>query len=81
MARRPPHPLSIELGDRLRARREARGLTQERLGEIAGFHRTYIGTVEQGKVQVSFVAVARIAKALDVSLAELVDGLEFEPPS
>ena len=37
------------LGDRLRERRSARGLTQGQLGEHCGLHRTFIGSVERGE--------------------------------
>ena len=78
--RRVPHPLSVELGDRVRALRKERGLTQMALSELTGLARTYVGRMEQGKSEVSFVAVAQVARALGTSVAELVDGLEFHPP-
>lgn len=50
------------------------------LGELTGLARTYVGRMEQGKAEVSFVAVAQVARALGTTVAELVDGLEFQPP-
>ncbi|MBK9174335.1 MAG: helix-turn-helix domain-containing protein [Chloracidobacterium sp.] len=45
-----PHPVNKKLlkqfGDRIRSLRTARGLTQEKLAELTGFHRTYIGMIE-----------------------------------
>jgi ribosome-binding protein aMBF1 (putative translation factor) len=37
--------LLTDFGKRVRSLREARGLSQEQLADLAGFHRTYIGMV------------------------------------
>ncbi len=48
-----PHPVNKKLlkqfGDRIRRLRTTRGLTQEQLAELTGFHRTYIGMIERGE--------------------------------
>jgi len=48
---------------------------QERLGELAGLHRNYIGPVERGEYNPTLVSQVKIAKALGVSIAEMVKGL------
>jgi len=52
-----PHPVNKKLlkqfGDRIRSLRTARGLTQEQLAELTGFHRTYIGMIERGERNIS----------------------------
>jgi transcriptional regulator with XRE-family HTH domain len=59
------------LGDRLRERRLARGLTQAQLGAQCALHRTFIGSVERGERNVSVLNLRQIAKALRVPLADL----------
>ena len=46
--------------------RNKAGLSQEKLAERAGLHRTYIGGVERGEYNVSAINIARIAQALDI---------------
>ncbi len=48
-----------------RYRKEAR-LSQEALAELSGLHRTYIGGIEQARVNVSIRNIERIANALKV---------------
>lgn len=63
-------------GRRVRAAREARGLSQEALADIAGVHRTYIGSIERGLRNVSLANILRLSRALGVRPGELLDGLE-----
>lgn len=62
-------------GDRVRSRREALGLSQERLAEIAGLHRNYVGSLERGERNVALVNITKLAAALEVDPADLVGGL------
>ena len=64
------------LGQAVRERRTALGISQERLAEIAGLHRTYVGGIEQGRRNVSLLNICRIAGALGCQPAELVAGVE-----
>lgn len=72
-----------ELGSRIRRHREemrdglGRRVSQERVADLAGLHRTYIGHVERGEVNVTVVSLLRIAAALGVDAAELVRGLRI----
>lgn len=58
----------------VRRLRVEHGLTQERLADLTGLHRTYIGSIERAERNVSIDNMARIAKGLKVSLAALVEG-------
>jgi transcriptional regulator with XRE-family HTH domain len=47
-------------------------LSQEELGEKAGFHYTYIGGVERGQKNPSIETLQKIANALGANLFELL---------
>ncbi|MBK6431062.1 MAG: helix-turn-helix transcriptional regulator [Anaerolineae bacterium] len=71
-----PKSLLHKLGDNIRQHRLAKGLSQEKLAELTGLHRTYVGSVERGERNISLLNLARIATALDASLSDLVSGVE-----
>jgi len=56
------------IGARLKALREARGLTQRDVALRAGIHQSMISRVENGRVGVTLDALERQAKALGVRL-------------
>lgn len=60
------------LGDAIRARRHALGMSQEALADAAKINRTHMGEVERGKRNVSFLALVRIAKAMNATPSEII---------
>jgi transcriptional regulator with XRE-family HTH domain len=52
--------------------RRDKKISQEELAELAGLHRTYIGSVERGERNVSIDNMERIANALKVSVIDLL---------
>jgi transcriptional regulator with XRE-family HTH domain len=56
----------------LRNLRQSREISQERLAELAGLHRTYVSSVERSERNISIDNIARLAKALDVSPEKLL---------
>jgi transcriptional regulator with XRE-family HTH domain len=56
----------------LRKVRSERQLSQEKVAELTGLHRTYISSVERAERNVSIDNMERIARALGVSLAQLL---------
>lgn len=61
-------------GENLRTARKSQGLSQEKLGELASLHRTYIGAVERAEKNISINNIAKIAKVLKVEPFELLKG-------
>jgi transcriptional regulator with XRE-family HTH domain len=61
------------LGQRLRALRKQRGLSQERLGERAGLSGKFIGEVERGEKSISMDSLYRVSVALEIPLRDLTD--------
>lgn len=47
------------------------GLSQEKLAEISGLHRTYISAIERSKRSISLNNIQKIATALDVEVYKL----------
>lgn len=56
----------------VRARRKELGISQEALGDLSGLHRTYIGAIERGERNVTVDNIERIASALGVDAADLL---------
>ncbi len=61
------------LGQRVRALRKQRGLSQERLGDRAGLSGKFIGEVERGEKSISIDSLYRVSVALEIRLRELTD--------
>jgi transcriptional regulator with XRE-family HTH domain len=74
----PPTEVLVAFGRAVRRLRVERGWSQERLAEVAGIHRTYVGDVERGLRNVSLVNIERLARALSVDLPTLMAGVEAE---
>lgn len=69
------HELSERLtrfGEQLREARRTAGLSQEALADLAGLHRTYIGSVERGERNVAIGNCYALADALQRPLHELL---------
>jgi transcriptional regulator with XRE-family HTH domain len=64
--------LLARFGQQLRRVRTRRGMSQERLAELAGLHRTYVSSVERGKRNISLLNIDRLAAALAVPLTNLM---------
>jgi transcriptional regulator with XRE-family HTH domain len=62
----------VRFGRKLREVRTAKEVSQEKLAERAGLHRTYVSSVERGKRNISLVNIEGLANALGVSMAELM---------
>jgi transcriptional regulator with XRE-family HTH domain len=68
--------LRAAFGQRLRALREKAGLSQEQLAERADLHWTYISGMERGRRNPGLNTLGRLARALNLSIEELLTGVE-----
>ncbi|OWY32669.1 helix-turn-helix domain-containing protein [Herbaspirillum aquaticum] len=68
--------ISKRFGDKVRALRKRRGLSQEEFADLSGFDRTYVSGIERGIRNPSLIAIEKIAIALEVSLSELFESLD-----
>lgn len=73
--------IAQQIGARIREERTAKGLSQERLGHESGLHPTYVSRVERGEQNPTALLLVRIADALDINPARLIDGLTLKAPS
>ncbi|MBW3600144.1 MAG: helix-turn-helix transcriptional regulator [Planctomycetes bacterium] len=55
----------------VRKRRNKLGLSQEAFADKAGIHRTYVSSIELGKVQISIGIAQQLAEALEAPLSKL----------
>ena len=69
------------IGIRIRAARERKGFSQERLSEACSLSPSHIGHVERGTRVPSLETMFAIACALDIGLDELVFGFVAETES
>lgn len=59
-------------GIAVRKLREQKGWSQEKFAEIAGIHRTYVSSIELGKVSVSIEVAEKLSKSLGLRLSQLI---------
>jgi len=74
MSRADQQSILDEFGSQVRKLRLAKGLSQEGLAAQAGVHRTYIGMIERGEKNATLLSMRRIASALGISVAGLLEG-------
>jgi transcriptional regulator with XRE-family HTH domain len=65
-------PLRIRLGQTVRELRSSAGYSQESFAAKIKVHRTFMGTIERGKTNVSLETLERLARGLGMAVWELV---------
>ncbi|MGA2903070.1 MAG: helix-turn-helix transcriptional regulator [Candidatus Korobacteraceae bacterium] len=76
MNRKKQSDSRLAFGRAVRKFRLQKGISQEKLAELAEIHRTYIGDVERGTRNISLVNMVRIAAALELPLSRLIQEME-----
>ena len=62
----------ISFGKRVREVRKGKGISQERLAEMAGIDRSYIGNIERGEKNITLKKAYEICDALNIAIKYLV---------
>lgn len=63
----------LRFGQNVQKYRKIQGLSQEKLADLAGVHRTYIGMIERAEKNITLCNIEKIAKALDVNITKLLE--------
>lgn len=64
--------ITKKFGEKIRQIRKQQKMSQNKLAEKSGLHRTYIGSVERGERNITLINAEKIAQALCVKLFELL---------
>ncbi len=71
--------VAARFGENLARCRKRADLSQEEMAFSASLHRTEISQLERGKRLARIDTVVKLAGVLDVSVDDLLDGIEWEP--
>jgi transcriptional regulator with XRE-family HTH domain len=63
--------IKLRFGLMVRELRQSKGISQEKLAELAQLHRTYISSLELGHRNVSIINIERLAIALNCEVKDL----------
>jgi transcriptional regulator with XRE-family HTH domain len=63
------------VGETIRTRRRRAHLSQEKLAEKTNLNRNYIGEIERAEKKITLETLEKIARALNVRVADLLDRL------
>jgi len=69
----PPSDPRRLFGKRVRELRLQRDISQEKLAELAELHRNYVGGIERGERNVALLNIVKLARALEVRPAKLIE--------
>ncbi|MCL2651294.1 MAG: helix-turn-helix transcriptional regulator [Candidatus Azobacteroides sp.] len=59
-------------GGNVQKYRKVKQISQEKLAEISGVHRTYVGMIERAEKNITLRNMEKIAKALEIEIADLL---------
>ena len=70
---------AVVLGESVRAERRLQGKTTRELAQLAGLHASQISRLENGLADAKVSTVVRVARALQVTVAQLIEGTAPAP--
>ena len=62
----------MRFGQKLRRIRQKKQISQEKLADLAGLHRTYVSSVERGERNVTLETIEKLATALSIKMTQLM---------
>ena len=62
----------VAFGKRVREVRKVRGISQEKLAEMAGIDRSYMGNIERGEKNITLKKIYEICDALQIDIKLLI---------
>jgi transcriptional regulator with XRE-family HTH domain len=65
--------VKLKFGLRIKELRKLKGISQEKLANLAEIDRTYLPTIEKGERNVSIVVIEKLSNALGVKIKDLFD--------
>jgi transcriptional regulator with XRE-family HTH domain len=65
--------VKLKFGLKIKELRKLKGISQEKLANLAEIDRTYLPTIEKGERNVSIVVIEKLANALGVKIKDLFD--------
>ena len=68
--------IEVIFGQVIRRNRTKLGMSQEAFAEKAGIHRTYVSSIELGKVGISISIAQKLAEALGLRLSKVIQEVE-----
>lgn len=78
-------PLKVRFANTVRSLRVAAGFSQESFAHHVKVHRTFMSSIERGRINVSLETIERLAHGLDMSAWQLIQiaevgGEAVDPP-
>ena len=67
--------LNILVGKKIKELRIASGFSQEALADQAEIHRSHLGEIERGEVDIRISQLMKVAEVLGVKVSKLVQGI------
>ena len=62
----------MRFGKNVQRIRKEKNISQEKLAEYAGLHRTYIGMIERFERNITLINAEKVANALGVNISALI---------